>query len=596
MMARRALAWIVAVIALVSACSAAPTTRTEPEPLATSQSALGVTWTNVVGVSTTSTSLTKTGTTGWNAGASSVASITDGYMEFTTDNTTTTYKMVGLSHSVTDSGFADIDFAFYINPLNGFEIWEDGAKVPPTGYFGWERLQPGQPLRIQVSGTLVQYYQGGVLIYTSQNHPLGPLVVAASIYDTGGAISHVNIQSTPVVWQHLAGLTTSGDDLVKAGGDGWDTAAMSVASLGAGGTFAWTSGETTTYKMVGLTHAVTGVGFADIDYGILMGPGGSIAFYEGGSQVGTWIDTVSPGKQLQISVSASGDVTMLNYTSPRKARFPLYGVASLYSSGSTVNFAYMTGDNWLSITGVEADGPALTKTGPAGWNAFAVGNSPLTANGSVLFTTAESNAYKLVGLGPTDGQAPNILLDYGNYPDIAFGFFLQSNGAVSVYESGLSVKSLGSYAPGDVFQVQVTGSQVKYVQNGTTLYTSTKTAVLPLYPEAALYTPGATVDISSWQDVVGVDVSGQQLAKAGDDGWDAGATTVASLAGDGYFEFSSDEANTYKMVGLTHAVTDSSYDTIDFGVFLQGTGAVGVFEQGASVGTFGTYAAGDTFR
>jgi hypothetical protein len=88
---------------------------------------------------------------------------------------------------------------------------------------------------------------------------------------------------------------------------------------------------------------------------------------------------------------------------------------------------------------------------------------------------------------------------------------------------------------------------------------------------------------------VGVTVAGQGLSKSGQGGWDAGASTTASFSGDGTVQFTTAEASTYKMAGLTHAVTDSSYADIDYGVFLEADGSIGIFEDGTTRACFLAY-------
>ena len=74
-----------------------------------------VAWTNVVGVTATGNSLTKTAVDNWgNAGAVSTQTIAsgDGYVEFTASETST-WRMCGLSRSDSDQNYTDIDFAVY---------------------------------------------------------------------------------------------------------------------------------------------------------------------------------------------------------------------------------------------------------------------------------------------------------------------------------------------------------------------------------------------------------------------------------------------------------------------------------------------------
>src|SRR5262249_20186474 len=111
---------------------------------------------------------------------------------------------------------------------------------------------------------------------------------------------------------------------------------------------------------------------------------------------------------------------------------------------------------------------------------------------------------------------------------------------------------------------------------------------------------GATVDnvvlSSFWQDAVGVAISGQSLTKTGPAGWNAGAATVATLSGDGYVQFTTAEATTYKDAVLSHADPAQDLAGIDFALYFMSTGYLLVFEGGTSLGDFGSYSANDVFQ
>ena len=109
---------------------------------------------------------------------------------------------------------------------------------------------------------------------------------------------------------------------------------------------------------------------------------------------------------------------------------------------------------------------------------------------------------------------------------------------------------------------------------------------------------GSGVQNVAWTNAVGVTASGNSLTRGGADaGWSAGAVSTATLtSGNGYMEFTATETSSYRMCGLSHDNSSQSYTDIDFALFLLSNGSVEIFEDGASRGTFGTYATGDVFR
>jgi hypothetical protein len=103
----------------------------------------------------------------------------------------------------------------------------------------------------------------------------------------------------------------------------------------------------------------------------------------------------------------------------------------------------------------------------------------------------------------------------------------------------------------------------------------------------------ATERALNWTSV-NTSVTGNNLTRTGSSGWNASAATKQYLSGSGYVQFTAPAANANLMAGLTHAVTDNSFDTIDFAIYL-GAGFLYFYEQGAQVGPSFSYSAGDTF-
>ncbi len=110
-----------------------------------------------------------------------------------------------------------------------------------------------------------------------------------------------------------------------------------------------------------------------------------------------------------------------------------------------------------------------------------------------------------------------------------------------------------------------------------------------------------TVWTDIWQYQSGVtDGSGGIEAKitktTGSYAWDAGASTTYNMATNGYFEFSTAEANTDKMVGLSVWDSNQDYTDIDYALYMASDGTLRVYEAGAGRGIVGSYVANDKFR
>jgi len=252
---------------------------------------------------------------------------------------------------------------------------------------------------------------------------------------------------------------------------------------------------------------------------------------------------------------------------------------------------------WTNAVGVSVSGNSLTKTGTnVTWDAGAASRNVVRDGyGYVEFVATETNKYRMCGLSNGDSGA--------SYTDIDFAIFLLNDSTVQIYEGGNYKTSVGGYASGDVFRVEVVYGVVRYLRNGALLYTSAAVPRFPLRVDASLYDPGATltaatVGNTTWANAVGAAVSGNGLRKSSmTPGWNAGAASTNTVeSGDGFLEFVATETTTTRAVGLSGDDADQTLADIEYAIQLKADGAVEVDESGISRGTFGTYSSGDRFR
>lgn len=105
----------------------------------------------------------------------------------------------------------------------------------------------------------------------------------------------------------------------------------------------------------------------------------------------------------------------------------------------------------------------------------------------------------------------------------------------------------------------------------------------------------ATLTDAFFQNVTGVSVSGRMLTKTAASGWgNSFASSINPITSN--TQFSTNEVTFQKMAGLTHTISDSSFDTIDFGIYLAGS-TIDIFEDGTEVGiSVGTANINDVFE
>jgi hypothetical protein len=154
-----------------------------------------VTWTNLVNVTVTGTTLQKT--SGWDgvddAGATSLEELTagDGYFEFTIGETMM-FLLAGLSHGNDGTGYADIDFAFRFNGAGWADVLENGVYAG-----GDTAYAAGDVFRVAVVGGRVQYSHNGRLLVESARTPEYPLLLDASIGTVGATIHNAVLGVSP---------------------------------------------------------------------------------------------------------------------------------------------------------------------------------------------------------------------------------------------------------------------------------------------------------------------------------------------------------------------------------------------------------------
>ena len=579
----------------------------------------GVTWMNAVGVTTGPGSLTKTTANGWDAGAVSTKSIVagDGYVEFTAGETNR-YRMVGLSNGDLSQSYEDIEHAIYIHDT-GFNVYESGVD---RGYFG--TYVTGNVFRVSIEGGSIKYRYNGSVFYTSTVAPRYPLVVDTSLYNPGATVQGVVLSGDlaptafvkqTVGWTNTVGVNATAGSLTKTAPSNWDAGAVSTQSIISGdGYVQFTVGETNKDRMIGLGTGDLSQHFSDIEYAIYLPSNAPAEVYESGISKGSF-GAYAGGDVFRVEVDRGAIKYRKNgallYTSAIAPRYPLLVDTSLFTTGATVQSVVVAGDlvasglstasvTWANTVGVTATTGSLTKTTASAWDSGAVSIQALVASdGYVQFTAQETTTWRMLGLG--NGDADQSVLD------IAYAIELGGTGMVAIWESGTHRGYFGTYVTGDVFRVAIEGGSVKYRKNGSLLYSSSVTPHYPLLVDTSLFSTGATVQavvISgvlgenvAWRHIVGLSAQLGQLKKIDVEGWNAGAVSTRWLtAGDGFVEFSPSDAGTLKIVGLGTDDADQSNDDPEFGLEINGQGAVAVRESGADRGATGTSVVGDRLR
>src|SRR6186713_229726 len=273
----------------------------------------------------------------------------------------------------------------------------------------------------------------------------------------------------------------------------------------------------------------------------------------------------------------------------------LFALAVVVAASTTVQAAEPV--VWTNAVGVTVTGNSLTRgAAAANWNAGASSTNVIRDGyGYVECTAAETNTRRACGLSFGDANQ--------THTDIDFAIHAHETGAVQIWEGSSQVAgSYGTYASGDRLRVEVAHGYVRYLRNGTLLYTSGTRAQYPLRVDTSLYSPGATlndvvVGSTGWGTGVGVAVARDTITKTGAAGWNSGVASANQITtGDGYVEFTAGQNSTSRAAGLANGDAGQTLADIEYAIHLRADGMVAVSESGTSMGDFGGYIGSDRFR
>ena len=146
-----------------------------------------VTWKDIVGILQTGNKATRTvAGASWTAsGAASVQQLAagqNGWVEAIASETNT-YRMFGLSDTNPDVNYTSIDYAWYLINNGTLGIYESGVSRAIFPAYA-----PGDVLRIERTGTVINYYQNNILKYTSTVASSTLLMADASLYDLNSTL------------------------------------------------------------------------------------------------------------------------------------------------------------------------------------------------------------------------------------------------------------------------------------------------------------------------------------------------------------------------------------------------------------------------
>jgi len=480
---------------------------------ATAQTATTLSWASVVKATASGTTLTKTSGCGdcGDAGAVSAQKFSAGSVAFTVSSGARVAVGLGTDSS-TNTHYA-FNYAFSFNGTSTWEVREGGVyrTEGPLGAY--------DVFKVTADGTTIRYYRNNALVYTSKTAQPGSLVVDSTLVNLGAAVKVTELltsgstttttttSSTSFTWGNLVKASASGGTLQKISGCGdcGDAGGVSQQQVTSGSvSFTVASGHR---LVVGLgTDTSTNTSYA-IDYAFSFGgssyweirekgvykaegpfsasdvfklaiEGSAVKYYRNGTLVYTSTTAVPGALVVDTTLVTIGASVTLSGSGTTAAPTP----APLPSGSTTFG--------WTSTVRSSASGALLTKTSGCGecGDAGGVSQSQVGSGGSVAFTVGSGHRLA-VGLGRDASTNTSYAFDY------AFSF--NGTNTWEVREFGY-YKTEGTFSASDVFTVAVEGTTVRYLRNGSLVYTSKTPVPGALVVDTTLVTSGASVLVTAF--------------------------------------------------------------------------------------------------
>lgn len=454
--------------------------------------------------------------------------------------------------------------------------------------------------------------------------------------------------AAPVVWTSPVNVAVNGNTITKTTGGSWTAGAVSSQNSTSGDAYVeFSTLERNKAKVAGLGIGNTDAGYNDVDFGFYLRNDGLMEVRFAGQARGVYgsyqIGDIFRVEYFEGQIRYVHNGNPIAFGTPNlPAGYDLRLDASLAETGATVSAADMGScvdasgqtphcivpGNWENVEGVRAYSSDLIKVGGSSWGTGASSRDSFVGDGYVTFTAKQNTVARMGGLG--------ILDTTRSFSDIANAVYLRADGYVELYEAGTSRGVFGTYMPGDVFQVQLLGNEVRYVQNGAVFH-GTHVNSLPQTgyildtsfssPNAELVSTGlvecgyvdslkegSEMDVTEplpfetlciepgyFTNIRGVRVQGNNLKKVGLGSWAAGVSSYDSIGGagqstNGFVEFTTQENNSAKMAGLGKTDAGAGFDDIDHAIYMKADGNLEIYERGQSKGGFGPYQAGMVFK
>ena len=494
-------------------------------------------FTNDEGVTVNGNDLTKPNTDDWgHSGASSTQSIDEDGSVTTTIDETNTRRMIGFSYSDDNQHYNDINYAAYMRENATLQVWETGHYIGSFGTYEHDDV-----ISVKRTGTTITYLKNDVVFYTSTTASNGRLHVDTSLYSTNATLKNVVVSKTQSIetetnFANVHDITVDGNDLKKHNTDDWSSGASSHESIDKNGKVSTTIEETDTFRMIGLSYSDDSQDRADIDYGIRFTGDGKFQAYENGQS--KTLHATYEHDDIFVIQRTGDTITYLQngdvfYTSAIASSGKLYVDTSMYSKDATLKD--------IMITQTEEMHDIKSKS----------------KSQSKSATDAQNNANSDANKVKADVNKGKEKIETEKAKVDSFHNDINQANEQELKENAEDIKSF--------IQTQMGNESSNYDDvNDNTTFTNIK----------------------------GVSVEGNNITKTGARGWNSGAFSTESIDADGSVSTTLSETNTRRMIGFSVSDNNQKNTDIEYAAYFKNRN-LEVYEKGKRKGSFGTYKKGD---
>ncbi|MBN1649487.1 MAG: VCBS repeat-containing protein [Spirochaetales bacterium] len=563
-------------------------------------------------------------------------------------------RMCGLSDSNASEHYGTIDYAFYLRSDGDLGIYENGANRGTFGSYATGDLltieRTGSTIYYKRNNSTlrtVSAISSDLLVDMSIYSDNGTVKVN-ELYDSTHSYRDI-------VFDDLVNTTESdGNSIQKTGMQAWTVGAASADKIPGDGGMVIEATETNKSRMCGLSDGNINAHYNTIDYAFYLAGGGVLRIYENGANLGD-IDTYVTGDLLKIertgnrihylrngvllrdTAAVDGNLVVDMSFGTGGATIKIEDIFGNIGSNEYIKY-YIANDQRIAqqysefteyeqTTATEVEnsidvhpfqiGDLVNVTALSGneirknsWDGGAATNKVIPENGGAHFRANGNTTARMFGLSDNNTNASYSTIDYAIY--------LMSNGNFRIYENGVNQGDFGSYVDGDIFTVERRGGFICY-KKGLNVIRSTPAVTGTLLVDMSIYSDSANVKIEKvyalvmrdfqWveagilgmqiQDMVNVTAGGlngqYSITKTGGNAWQAGAAShsLTTIYCEGGVIIEATETNKSRMVGLSDSNVNEHYSTIDYAFYMESSGNLKIYENGANRGTFGTYTTGD---